>query len=87
MRDSPRRFFLVVPQVAFSMGGTSFELRPEQYVLRIGAGQQQECLSGFIGLDLPPQLANLWILGDVFLGAWHSVYDFANEKVGFAKSI
>ena len=26
------------------------------------------------------------ILGDVFLGAYHSVYDFGKERIGFAEA-
>ena len=48
----------------------------------LGSGEQQ-CLSGFTGQE---QDEPLWILGDVFLGAYHTIFDYGNAQLGFAPS-
>eukprot|EP00887_Chlorella_sp_A99_P000693 scaffold5.g693.t1 len=73
-----------MPSVTFTFGGKDFTLSAEQYVLKIGSFGQEECMSGFMGLEVPPPLGPLWILGDVFIGPYHTVFDYGQERVGFA---
>ncbi|EEF43206.1 cyprosin isoform X2 [Ricinus communis] len=75
-----------MPYVTFIIGNKSFPLSPEQYVVKVEEKYGTICLSGFTALDVPPPQGPLWILGDVFLGAYHTVFDFGNLRIGFARA-
>ncbi|KAD3066531.1 hypothetical protein E3N88_34411 [Mikania micrantha] len=76
-----------MPNIAFTIGGRTFELSPEEYILKIGEGAATQCISGFTAIDIPPPRGPLWILGDIFMGKYHTVFDYGKSRVGFAEAV
>jgi len=70
-----------LPNVTFVINNFDFALSGYDYVLKMG----DQCASGFQGIDMPggPQ----YILGDVFISTYATVFDFGNNQVGFAKAV
>lgn len=72
-----------LPEFAFYFGGKEYTLQGSDYTLGAG-GTGGTCVSGFMGMDLPEHMKDLWIVGDVFLRKYYSAYDLGNNRVGFA---
>ncbi|XP_039195892.1 gastricsin-like [Crotalus tigris] len=71
-----------MPTITFAINGVYFPLSPSAYVLQYS---NNNCQIGMMPTYLPSQNGQpLWILGDVFLRSYYSVYDLGNNQVGFA---
>ncbi|KAF8529009.1 Asp-domain-containing protein [Hysterangium stoloniferum] len=71
-----------LPDLSFKFGGKYFKLKGSDYILDVGG----TCVSSFTGLDINLPGGSLWIIGDVFLRRYFTVYDLAKNVVGFAES-
>merc|ERR1711904_139277 len=70
-----------LPAVELTLGGgKKFTLTADDYVLKV----QGQCLFAFMGIELPPKLGEMWILGDVFMRKYYTVFDYGNKRVGMA---
>ncbi|XP_034623237.1 gastricsin-like [Trachemys scripta elegans] len=70
-----------LPTISFTINGVSFPLPPSAYILN----NNGYCSVGVEPTYLPSQNGQpLWILGDVFLRQYYSVYDMGNNRIGFA---
>jgi len=76
-----------LPDIQVVINKVTFTLTPKDYVVRVSQAGEEICLSGFLGVDFPPPVNDLFILGDVFISTYYTVFDFGKESVGFAKAV
>lgn len=71
-----------MPDIIFSINGSEYILEGKDVVIESNGA----CLLAFMGVDMPPPNPE-WILGDVFMRKYYTVFDYGKERVGFAKSL
>jgi len=69
-----------LPDLHISLGGVDYVLKPSEYVIQ-EAGDPL-CVLGILGIDIPGN--PLWILGDVFIRKYYTIFDYGNKQLGFA---
>lgn len=69
------------PDFDVTIGGKTWTLKPADYVIN---QDDIECILGIMGMNLPPNVGPIWILGDLFLKKVYTVFDFENKALKFA---
>jgi len=69
-----------LPTLTVTLGRKAFTLEGMDYVIQM----QGQCLFAFTGIEMPPSVGPLFIMGDVFMRKYYTVFDYGNKQVGFA---
>lgn len=72
-----------LPELEFNIGGKSYAVPGKDLVIQ----SQGTCMFAMMGMDIPKQNnpnAPDWILGDVFMRLYYTIFDYENERVGLA---
>lgn len=73
----------ITQNIEYTVGGKTYTLTPADYLIPDG----DICLFGMIGLDVPRPNGPLWIMGDIFMRKFYTVFDVGNQRVGFADAV
>jgi len=69
-----------LPTITINVNGFIAELGGNDYVINGGLF----CLFAVTGIDIPAPNGPLWILGDVFMRKYLTVFDYGQQRLGFA---
>lgn len=71
-----------IPDMTWTLNGTVFTVPGEKLVLQ----SSKMCLLAIAGMDFPKP-GPKWILGDVFMREYYSIFDYTGGRVGLAKAV
>ena len=71
------------PPLSFGLAGHTFTIESNDYFMDLG---KNECMLGLMG-DPELTVYKQWIMGDVFLAKYVSIYDVENARLGLGKAV
>lgn len=71
-----------LPEISFTIDGTTYPLAPEDYVLQVTQLGKTECLLGIQSMAFPEGF-NYFIVGDVFMRKYPSYFNLNDNTVSF----
>ncbi|KAG8132094.1 hypothetical protein E2320_009975 [Naja naja] len=77
----------LLPDISFHLGDMTYSLSSSTYVLKHSKYGEELCVVAFSGLDIPPPLGPLWLLGATFIKQYYIEFDRQNNRIGFATSL
>lgn len=72
-----------LPDINVQLNGKNYTLTANDYIINV---ENVECLLGMTGIDVPAPAGPLWILGDIFIRKYYTVFDYGQQRLGFAPS-
>ncbi|KAH8291800.1 hypothetical protein KR054_000742 [Drosophila jambulina] len=71
-----------LPHINLHIGGKVFPLTSDDYLVELDENHKKICV-----LAVAPLKYDFWVLGNVFLWRYYSVYDATAKKIGLAKAV
>jgi hypothetical protein len=72
-----------MPDIIFKIDGQDYTIPAKDAIIQA----QGTCLFAFMGLDIPQENGPKWILGDVFMRKYYTVFNVEEKTVSFAPSV
>ena len=88
--------FLEYPDLVYVIGGREYRVPSRDYIITIDSTGKDpagvhsdgftECTLAFMSLDVDPPQGPMWVLGDIFLSSYYTIFDRDRMSLGFAKA-